>query len=353
MMPRRQLPALIAGLGLGLAAQALAQTPPVVAAGQSAAALRAQALGRRLTIATVVKVGGIAWFDRMHAAVRQFGVDTGHEMIIASPARAEPAAQIAVIEQMIARRVDAICVVPVAVERLEDVLQRARAAGIAVIAHEASTLDRADIILEAFDNRAFGALMMQELGLRLNGQGQYICMVGSLQTGTHMEWVNAAATYQRQRFPGMREAGPKIEIFEDADVAHRRLAEALAANPDIRGVIGAPTSAVVGTARLIAERNLRGQLHFAGTGLVSLVGPQLRNGDLTSIQFWDPAATGYAMALLAAMKLAGQGDRIQAGLDLGLEGYRGLVAPDRSRPLLLAGRSWSVATRENMDRFDF
>ena len=351
MPARRQFPALL--VGLGLAAPAMAQTRTLVEASQAGNAVRAQALGRRFTIATVVKADGIPWFDRMHAAIRQFGADTGHEVVIAPPPRAEPAAQIAIIEQLIARRVNAICVVPVAVEGLEAILQRARAAGIVVIAHEASTLDHADAVLEAFDNRAFGALMMQELGPRMGGQGQYVCMVGSQQTGTHMEWVNAAVAFQRQRFPAMREAGPKIEIFESPDTAYQKLSEVLAANPAVTGVIGAPLAAGMGTARLIAERNLRGRLHFAGTGLVSTAGPALRSGDLASVQFWDPAATGYAMHILAAMKLAGQGDRIQAGLDLGLEGYRSLVAPDPSRPLLLAGRSWSVATRENMDRFDF
>jgi simple sugar transport system substrate-binding protein len=72
-----------------------------------------------------------------------------------------------------------------------------------------------------------------------------------------------------------------------------------------------PTSA--GAGRLIAERGLKGKLFFSGTGLVSVAGEYLKNGDIQYIQFWDPAVAGYAMNELAVMMLSGKKAEVKAG----------------------------------------
>ena|GEM_PF-5876381 len=114
----------------------------------------------RLVIATVVKVDGIAWFEKMREGVRKFAEETGHDAFLLGPAKADAAEQIQIIEGLIAQQVDAICVVPFSVESLEPVLKKARARGIVVISHEASSQVNADLILEAFDNASFGRHLM-------------------------------------------------------------------------------------------------------------------------------------------------------------------------------------------------
>src|SRR5690606_33632452 len=119
---------------------------------------------KKYTIATVVKVDGIAWFDRMREGVEQFKEDTGHDVWMVGPSQADAAAQVQIIENLIAQGVDAIAVVPFSVEAVEPVLQKARERGIVVISHEASNLVNTDFDLEAFDNHAYGANLMKELG---------------------------------------------------------------------------------------------------------------------------------------------------------------------------------------------
>jgi simple sugar transport system substrate-binding protein len=126
--------------------------------------INASVTKKKYTIATVVKVDGIAWFDRMRAGVKQFKADTGHDTWMVGPSQADAAAQVQIIENLIAQKVDAICVVPFSVEAVEPVLKKAREHGIVVIAHEASNLQNSDFTLEAFDNRAYGAKLMEVLG---------------------------------------------------------------------------------------------------------------------------------------------------------------------------------------------
>ncbi len=311
------------------------------------------AAGKKLAIATVVKVDGIAWFDRMRVGVEQFGRETGHDTWMVGPSQADAAAQVQLIETLIAQGVDAICVVPLSVEAVEPVLKKARAQGITVVAHEASNLVNADYIIEAFDNRAYGAKLMEQLGHLTGGEGKYVATVGSLTSQSHKEWIDGAVAYQKEHFPRMQEATSRVESNDDAEVAYNKLKEVLTAHPDLRGIIGAPMPAAAGAGRLIAERHLAGKLEFSGTGLVSVAGQYLRDGDIEYIQFWDPAAAGYAMNTIAAMAVSGHKDQLRAGGDLGLPGYTSLLAPDAARPGLFYGAGWVGVTKENMGEYNF
>ena len=351
MLTRRGFAAGAALLPLAGAARAQAAGP--VDAGKVSPDIRQKAAGKKWQIATVVKVDGIAWFDRMRAGVEQFGRDTGHDAWMVGPSQADAAAQVQLVENLIGQGVDAICIVPFSIEAVEPVLKKARDRGIVVIAHEASNLVHADIVIEAFDNRAYGAKLMQELGSRTGGQGKYVATVGSLTSQSHMEWIDGAVAYQKEHFPQMQEAVRRVESYDDAEVAYNKLKEVLTAHPDLRGIIGAPMPASAGAGRLIAERGAKGKIQFSGTGLVSVAGQYLRDGDIQYIQFWDPAVAGYAMSVLATMRLRGHNAEIKAGLDLGLDGYHSLLAPDPSRPGLLYGAGWVGVTKENMSQYNF
>jgi simple sugar transport system substrate-binding protein len=308
---------------------------------------------KKYTIATVVKVDGIAWFDRMRLGVRQFKADTGHDAWMIGPSQVDGAAQARIIENLIAQRVDAICIVPFSVEAVEPALKKAREHGIVVIAHEASNLQNSNYTLEAFDNRAYGARLMEELGKVMGGKGKYVATVGSLGSKSQNEWIDGAVQYQKTHFPQMQEVTGRLETADDANVDYIKLKEVLAAHPDLKGILGGPMPTSAGAGRLIAERRLNGKLFFAGTGLVSVAGEYLKHGNIHYIQFWDPAVAGYAMNELAVLALAGKKGEIKAGLNLGLLGYTSLVAPNPKQPNLLYGAGWVGVIKANMDQYDF
>jgi len=109
-----------------------------------------------IVITTVVKIGGVNWFDRMAEGVKKFGTensDTTVEPI--GPPSADAALQVQMLENLIAKHVQAVCVAPNSSENLEPVLKRARARKIVVIDHEASNLKNVDYDVEAFDNAVY------------------------------------------------------------------------------------------------------------------------------------------------------------------------------------------------------
>ncbi|ABC23102.1 autoinducer 2 ABC transporter substrate-binding protein [Rhodospirillum rubrum] len=335
-----------------VAGPALAADAPVDVS-QVPKGFSAKDVGKSYSIATVVKVDGIAWFDRMREGAKQFGADTGHDTWMVGPSQADAAAQVQLVENLIAQGVDAICVVPFSVEALEPVLKKARDRGIVVIAHEASNITNADFVLEAFDNLAYGAKLMEVLGTYMKGEGKYVTTVGSLTSKSQNEWIDGAIAYQKAHFPKMEQATGRLETYDDANTDYNKLKEVLTTYPDIKGILGGPMPTSAGAGRLISERGLKDKLFFAGTGLVSVAGEYLSKGDIQYIQFWDPAVAAYAMNIVAVMALDGKADQIKAGLNLGLPGYTSLTAPVAGKDKLLYGAGWVGVTKDNMEDYNF
>lgn len=298
-------------------------------------------------IATVVKISGIQWFNRMEEGVADFAEDTGHNAFQVGPAQADAQQQVQLLEDMIAQGVDAITVVPFSPEALEPVLERAMEAGITVISHEASNIENVDWDIEAFSNAGFGENLMQNLGECLGGEGEYAVFVGSLTSKTHNEWVDAAIAYQEENFPDMTLVGSKNETVDDQQEAYAATQELLRAYPDVRGFQGSASTDVAGIGLALEERGMADDTCVVGTSLPSIANQYLETGAVDMISFWDPALAGYAMNQLAVMML--EGEEIEEGMDLGLEGYESIEMDGK----VLYGQAWVEVTAENAADYPF
>jgi len=306
--------------------------------------------GKQYTIATVVKLDGIAWFDRMKEGVKRFGKETGHRCLQLGPSQADAALQVQIIEDLIAQGVNAICVVPFSVESVEPVLKKARDQGIVVVCHEASNQVNADAIIEAFDNAAYGVHLMDHLSRLMGGQGEYAVFVGSLTSKSHNEWIDAAIAKQRQDYPKMTLVTERIEEYDNQNIAYEKAKELIRAYPNLRGIQGSASTTAAGAGLAVEEKGLQDKIAVVGTGLVSQCGPYLKGGGAKLISFWDPADAGYVMNRLAVMLL--EHKELTDGMDLGAEGYHA-VRRNPEKPNLFYGSAWVDVTRDNMDAYKF
>ena len=302
-----------------------------------------------ITIATVFKVEGIAWYERKKVGIEQFAEDTGVDAFLVGPTEADATLQTQMVEDLIAQGVDAICIVPVSTEALEPVLKKARDAGIVVIAHEGEGMVNVDYDLEAFKNEDYGAHFMMKLGELCGGEGEYVASVGSLTAKSHNQWVDASIAYQEENFPNMSFYGDRIESAEDQEVTYEKTKEVLKANPNLAGYQGSGMSEVAGAALAVEEAGLSGKVHIVGTSLVSVSGKFVREGTIDMISFWDPAVAGYVMNTIALKVL--NGEEITDGIDLGQEGYENCSLEGN----VIKGSAWIDITSENVDdpQYDF
>ena len=309
--------------------------------------LTGEVYAKSYKIATVVKLDGIAWFDRMREGVKKFGGDTGNETFLLGPQKADAALQVQIIEDLIAQGVDAICVVPFSPEALEPVLKKAMEKGIVVISHEATNQQNVHYDLEAFDNAAYGAHLMDYLAKYMGEAGEYATMVGSLTSKSHNQWVDGGIARQKEKYPNIKMVTERVESYDDQTKAYENAKELLKKYPNLKGfqTSAMPESAGVGLA--IEEKGLQGKVVVVGTGLVSVTGQYLESGAVQLISFWDPADAGYAMNKLAVMVLEKQ--EIKAGMDLGVKGYNNIIMDGK----VLYGAAWVDVTKENMSEYNF
>ncbi|GAK55620.1 ribose/xylose/arabinose/galactoside ABC-type transport system protein [Candidatus Vecturithrix granuli] len=302
---------------------------------------------KKYTIGTVVKVDGIAWFDRMREGVTKFGEDTGHETFLLGPPKADAALQVQIIEDLIAQGVDAICVVPFSPEALEPVLKKAMDQGIIVIAHEATNQQNVNYDIEAFDNAGYGAHLMDHLAKYMGEEGEFAVFVGSLTSKSHNEWIDAALARQQEKYPNMKVVTDRVEEYDDQTVAYEKTKELLKTYPNLKGIQGSAMSTAPGAGLAVEEKGLQDKVMVVGTSLVSVTGQYLESGAVKLISFWDPADAGYVMNKLAVMLLEGQD--VTEGMDLGVPGYNAIKKDGK----VLYGSAWVDVTKENMDKYNF
>ena len=310
------------------------------------------------TLATVVKVTGIAWFDRMEQGVEMFAAD--YPTVTAfqqGPSQADAALQVQVIEDLVAQGVDGLCVIPFQPETIESVLERGRAEGIFVVTHEAASQQNIDLDIEAFDNAAYGRHLMDHLAERMNYEGEYAVFVGSLTSQSHNEWVYAAIAHQEENYPNMILVGDKNESFDDPQIAYERVQELLIAFPNLKGIQGSASTDVLGAGQAVEEAGLEDQIAVVGTGLPLASRDLLETGAIDLVSFWDPALAGYACNQLVLMGLEGMlpeeilnGELPEDGFGFAnLTGYEEMTINGK----VLYGSAWVDVTAENVDEWEF
>ncbi|TFD19237.1 autoinducer 2 ABC transporter substrate-binding protein [Cryobacterium sp. TMS1-13-1] len=303
-----------------------------------------------MVMVTVVKAQTIPWFQRMEVGVKSFADRTGIDARQEGADDVSPEKQVQIVQDLIAQQPTAITVVPNSPEALSSVLKQARDQGIIVVSHEATGIENVDIDIEAFDNASYGSEIMDNLGDCMGGTGEYVQFVGGLTAQTHMEWVGAAYDNQMANFPDMTRVETPIESTDDQGTAYERAKEVLAKYPNIAGFQGSAGNDVPGIARAVQEAGLEDQVCVMGTSIPSVANQYLADGSIDKIFFWDPALAGEAQ--LAIAQILADGGTIEAGTDLGIDGYNSLKKLD-GYDNVFVGAASVAADAETAAKYDF
>lgn len=332
---------------LGCAGGVALPTPAPAPSGAQPTSAPSGGAAANYTMATVVKIAGINWFNRMEEGVKKFAADYKVNAFEKGPEKADAALQVPMIEDLIAQKVNSLCVIPMSPETLEPVLKKAMDSKITVVTHEASNQQNTDADIEAFDNTAYGAHLMDHLAKMMNEEGEYAVFVGSLTSKTHNEWVDGAIARQKEKYPKMTLVADKQETFDDSKNAYEKAKQLLKAHPNIKGFEGSASTDVAGIGQAVEEAGLQDKTFVVGTSLPSISDKFLKTGAVDLISFWDPADAGYACNKIAYMLL--QGQPLQVGMDLGIPGYNKLTQNGH----VWYGSAWVDVTKDNADKYPF
>ena len=305
------------------------------------------------TIVTVVKVTGISWFNRMEEGVKEFGKENPNIKVYQTgPGKADAAQQLRIIEDLIAKKVSAIAVVPYDPPTLEPALKKAMDRGIKVVTHEADNAKNTMVDIEAFDNSAYGAGLNERLASCMHQDGKWAVLVGSLGSRSQVQWADGGINNAKAKYPKLNLVEPKLETNNDGEKAYEVAKEVLRKHPDLKGFQGSSSLDVIGIGRAVEEAGMQGKICVYGTGLPTEAGKFLESGAVNGIAFWDPKQAGLAMNKVAQMLV--EGKTVQNGADLGIPGYTKVtVEKGPGKGIIVRGQGWVNVDKTNYKQYNF
>ena len=271
----------------------------------------------------VVKIGGIPWFNAMEDGIERRAAELGVDAEMIGPVSADPALQVQAIEDLIAKGVDVIGVVPNDEAALEPVLKKARDAGIIVISHEGPGLENVDWNFELASAEGFGEAHAKLLSDKTPEGGSYAVYVGSLTVPLHNAWADAAIAWMDENRPDLKIVGDRYGVAENVDDSRSTALDLIAANPDLKGFLAFGSQGPIGAGRAVEERRKTGEIQVMGPFSPGQGRKMIHSGVLTGGYMWNPAQAGEVFVTLGEMLV--EGEKIESGTDIpGL----GVVEPD-------------------------
>ena len=258
---------------------------------------------------TALKIAGIPWFNALEKGIKKGAKDFNIDASMVGPANVDPAQQVKLLEDLIAKKVNVIGLVPLDVKVREPVLKRAQAAGIKVITHEGPEQEGRDWNVELIDSVQFGEVQMQRLAKDMGEEGDYVVYVGTLTTPLHNKWADAAIAYQKEHYPKMKLVADRFPGADEIDTSYKTTLDVIKAYPNLKGILGFGSNGPIGAGNALREKRLGKKIVLVGTVLPSQAKDLIADGIIREGFLWNPTDAGYAMVAVGAPCSGRQGDR--------------------------------------------
>ncbi|MEQ8346417.1 MAG: substrate-binding domain-containing protein [Sneathiellaceae bacterium] len=289
----------LTGLAIGGLALPAISSPLVLAAEQK-------------KLVMVVKIIGIPWYNLVEQGLKKAGKEFDFDVSMVGPSNIDPAQQVRLVEDLIARQADYIGLVPLDEKVMAPVLARAQDAGIKVITEEGPNQAGRDWDVALVDNKQFGEATMKSLAEGMGGKGEYVVYVGTLTTPLHNQWADAAIAYQKANYPEMKLATERFPGADEIDTAQRNTLDVLKAHPNLRGIVAYGSNGAIGAGNAIRQQRRQDQVTLVGTSVPSQAAAMIKDGTIRETFLWNPFDTGYA--LVAVAKLMRDGATFEDGM---------------------------------------
>lgn len=287
------------------------------------------------------------WFIRHSAGVMEGAKENGMKGVYSAAPTADEAQQVRIIEDYIAKGVNALLVVPNNAKSLEPSFKKAREKGIAVVTQESPDQVNADFDVEMLDNTKFGELMMDELNKYSKGKaGTYAIYVGSLTVPAHNKWADAAINRQKEKYPQLKFIN-KYPVSEDRNASRQTALDLLKTYPDLVGIICMGSEGAPGVAKALKEKKLKNKIVVLGVTTPNVGRKDIKAGYMTEGLLWDPAQAARVQAYIAKVILDGHRDDIKPGFEVPNFGK-----PEIKGNTLIFDQPLQV-TIDNVDKLDF
>ncbi|WP_280767990.1 autoinducer 2 ABC transporter substrate-binding protein [Paenibacillus sp. PastH-2] len=297
------------------------------------------------TIAVVPKLTGISYYDASEEGAMEAAKDLNVKVIFTGPPVGDPKQQIAVIESLIAQKVDAIAVSATDPFKLLPVLMKARKHNIKVITWDGDTdpIGR-DFFVNMVDPQMLGRHLMDNLALSLKEKGKFAIITSTLTAANTTDWIKWIKIQQKEYYPNM-ELAEIVTSNDDYESAYKATEYLVKEYPDLSGIIGVSAIAPSAAAKAIKKAGKISDVKIVGLSLPNAMREYIKEGVTPNITLWSPQRLGYLTVALAKNLLDGYLPYDQQDIPN--------VGNIRFRDNVVTMGVPIVFTKENIDQYDF
>lgn len=294
------------------------------AASQSAASAAGNAAtsasGKKYAI--VVKSTGNPYNEKEIEGFKDVVSKLGATEIDKSPEQPTAEAQINMINQLVAQKVDGIAVAANDPDALQPALTKAMNAGVKVISFDSSVNKASRLThVNQADPVAIGKALVDAAYDMTGGSGEFAILSATSQATNQNAWIAQMKTVlQDSKYANLKL--DKIAYGDDLrDKSTTETEGLLKSYPNLKCIVSPTTVGVAAASKVLVDQGMSGKIKITGLGLPSEMASYIENGVCPYMYLWNPIDVGrltaYTMDALVQGKIGGKvGDSFDAG-DMG------------------------------------
>ena len=325
------------------------------------------------TVAFIPKLTGNAFFEVANTGAQEYAKDWGITVDYIGSPNATAADQVSVINDAVAKGVDAICISTVDAAGVADALKAAQDAGIVVCTwdSDAAVTDRALMVSQGTPE-VLGQMLVDLAVAGLKDRGvdpekdavKYAWHYSQATVTDQNSWQVEGEKIIKSKYPNWTNVQPDNYYSElDADKSVTIGEAVLADNPDIDLIICNDSTALPGQLQAAENKGLtKADVTITGFATPNAIKAYCTNGTLYNWGLWDCKIQGAMGCYVAAYLAAGNTVKVGDTIDIPGIGACEVMANNCLNPddatadsnngvVLLPERA--VFTAENMNNYDF
>ncbi|HTU01445.1 MAG TPA: rhamnose ABC transporter substrate-binding protein [Candidatus Sulfotelmatobacter sp.] len=290
------------------------------------------------TYAIVFKNTGNPYGDKQMGGFEAGIKEQGFQAILRAPDQPTAEGQIAIIEQLIAQHVAAICIVGNDKDALQPVLTKAMKAGIKVFSLDSGVNPASRLVhVNQADSAKIGSTLVEAAYDMAGGSGDIAILSATSQATNQNLWIDfMKKDLQDPKYANLH----LVKIAYGDDLRDKSVSEAqglLASFPKLKVIIAPTTVGIAAAGKVLTDKHLGGKVFLTGLGLPSEMATYIESGVCPYMFLWNPIDVGYLGSYVATALVKGTitgkvGEKFKAGR---LGEYTITQAPDGGTEVLL------------------
>lgn len=272
--------------------------------------------------AIIFKNTGNPYGEKMMQGYEAAIKSMGYEAILKAPDQPTAEAQIQIIEELIAQKVDSIAIAANDNDALQPALKKAMDRGIKVLSLDSAVNANSRMVhVNQADPERIGRTLIQGVSEMIGGEGEIAILSATSQATNQNIWIE----WMKKELEDPKYSGIKlVKVAYGDDLRDKSVSETealLKSYPNLKGIIAPTTVGIAAAGKVLTDKGLKGKVHLTGLGLPSEMAEYIESGVCEWMYLWNPIDVGtlaaYAADALVKGTITGKvGDKFTAG-DLG------------------------------------